>query len=64
MMILEYCTCVEDLPKSAPDILTKFIELLKVWTPIQSLTTFQTHYILLLVFNVLILVIVESRHSI
>ncbi|KAF6027023.1 VPS54 [Bugula neritina] len=31
MMILEYCTCVEDLPKSAPDILTKFIELLKLF---------------------------------
>ena len=29
-MILEYCTCLEDLPKSAPDILTKLTELLKV----------------------------------
>lgn len=30
-MVLEYCTCLEDLPKSAPDILTKLTDLLKVW---------------------------------
>ena len=29
-MLLEYCTCLEDLPKSAPDILNKLIEIIKV----------------------------------
>lgn len=29
-IILEYCTYVEDLPKSAPDILTKLLEILRV----------------------------------
>ncbi|XP_067943654.1 vacuolar protein sorting-associated protein 54-like isoform X2 [Watersipora subatra] len=30
-MTIEYCTCLEDLPKSAPDILSKLTEIIKLF---------------------------------
>ena len=30
-MVVEYCHCVEDIPTATPDILTRLVELLKVF---------------------------------
>ena len=30
-MVVEYCQCVDDIPAAAPDILTRLIELLKMF---------------------------------
>ena len=31
--MVEYCQCVDDIPTAAPDLLTRLVDLLKVFTP-------------------------------